>query len=303
VAETGRIVGERKFLWQGFAVPGLLWLGLLFLTPLYALTAVAMGTLDPIFGSAQPVWNPVQWDPAVFGEVFGKIFGGIYQDAFVNTIVYVAVASILCVLVAYPVAYFLARHAGRWRTVYLVLIIAPFWINYIMRMLAWKNLLEIDGYVNRILQFTGFLDAPRDWLVGHPETVILGLVYGYIPFMILPLFASLERIDESVIEAAKDLGASPRQAFFKVTLPLSKQGILAGAVIVILPMFGDYYTNNLLSGSPRTTMIANHIDSFINSGSGGREGAALTIVLMCFIAALMAYYLSSVAKASREAQQ
>lgn len=304
MAGDGRIVGERRFLWQGFALPGVLWLLLLFVTPLYALLAVAMGKLDPIFGSAEPVWNPIQWDPSVFSEVFGKIFGGEYQASFVRTIQYVVVASLLCALIGYPVAYFLARHAGRWKTVYLVLIIAPFWINYIMRMMAWINLLEVNGYVNRILQFTGFLDAPRDWLVGHPETVILGLVYGYVPFMILPLFAALDRIDESVIQAAKDLGASPRQAFMKVTLPLSKQGILAGTVIVMLPMFGDYYTNTLLSGnSPKTTMIGNRISDFISAGSGGREGAALTIVLMAFVAVLMAYYLFSVAKATREAQR
>jgi spermidine/putrescine transport system permease protein len=134
--------------------------------------------------------------------------------------------------------------------------------------------------------------------------VILGLVYGYIPFFILPLFAALDRIDHQVLEAARDLGASPWQAFRRVTLPLSKQGILAGTVIIMLPMFGDYYTPNLLSGSPRTRMIGNQIDQFINqTSSQGTRGAALTIYLMAFIAVLMAYYLRNVARVTEEARK
>jgi ABC-type spermidine/putrescine transport system permease subunit I len=170
-----------------------------------------------------------------------------------------------------------------------------------MRMLAWVNLLEVDGYVNDALMFLGILDAPRNWLGGNSETVILGLAYGYVPFLILPLFAALDRIDSSAIQAARDLGASPFQAFFHVTLPLSRQGILAGMVIVMLPMFGDYYTNNLLSKSPRTRMLGNEIDFFINSTGGGSRGAALTVILMAFVALLMIYYLVSVSRASKEA--
>jgi spermidine/putrescine transport system permease protein len=184
----------------------------------------------------------------------------------------------------------------------LMLIIAPFWINYLMRMLAWVNLLSTDGYVNQVLMFVGILDAPREWLVGKHETVILGLVYGYVPFLILPLFAALDRIDPRVIEAARDLGASSAQAFWRVTLPLSSQGILAGCVIVMLPMFGDYYTATLLSGSPKTNMVGKLIEQSINTGGGSGRGAALTVVLMAFVAILMTYYLYSVARASREAR-
>jgi spermidine/putrescine transport system permease protein len=130
--------------------------------------------------------------------------------------------------------------------------------------------------------------------------VILGLVYGYIPFFILPLFAALDRIDKSVLEAARDLGASPFRTFVHVTLPLSRQGILAGLVIIMLPMFGDYYTPDLMSGSPKTGMIGNEIYLFINSGIGETRGAALTLVLMLFVAVLMLYYLFNIARASRE---
>ncbi len=276
---------------------------LFFVTPFYALLSVAMGRLDPIFSSAEPVWNPIHWNPAIFPEILGELFGGRLGAIFIRTLVYVGTASTLCLLIGYPVAYYLARHAGRWRGLLLGLIVAPFWINYLMRMMAWQNLLAVDGYVNRFLMFINALDAPRAWLVGHHETVILGLVYGYVPFLILPLYAALDQIDSSVFEAARDLGAGPVRTFLHVTLPLSKQGVLAGVVIIMLPLFGDYYTPNLLSGSPRTRMIGNEIDLFINSGVGGATGAALTVVLMAFIALLMAYYLFTVMGAARDSQQ
>src|SRR5919199_881784 len=203
------VVGQRRLLWPSFALPGVLWLIVLFVTPLYAILAMAMGTTDPIFGDTLPVWNPLHWNYASFGDVLTELFTGQLGVVFLRTLVYVVVATALSLLIGYPVAYYVARHAGRYRVLLLLLIIAPFWINYLMRMLAWVNLLTTDGYVNRILMFVGILDAPREWLVGKPETVILGLVYGYVPFLILPLFAALDRIDPRVIEAARDLRAGP----------------------------------------------------------------------------------------------
>ena len=302
-AESDVAVGQKRWLWPAFAGPGVIWLILLFLTPLYALLSIAMGRLDPVFGDTIPAWNPLQWDPTALGDVLGELFAGQLSRILIRTFAYVGIASLLCLLIGYPVAYYLARHAGRFRTLLLVLVVAPFWINYLMRMLAWSNLLSADGYVNDILTFLQVLDEPREWLAGRHETVVLGLVYGYIPFLILPLFAALDRIDQRVIEAARDLGASARQAFLRVTLPLSKQGILAGVVIVMLPMFGDYYTPDLLSGSPKTRMIGNEINHSITSTGGEARGAGLTVVLMCFVAVLMAYYIYSVAKATREARR
>ncbi|HSJ44242.1 MAG TPA: ABC transporter permease [Euzebyales bacterium] len=211
------------------------------------------------------------------------------------------IASALCIAIGYPVAYFIARRAGRWKVALLVLLILPFWINYIMRMLAWVNLLSVDGLANQALVGLGVLSAPQDWLAGRSSTVVLGLVYGYIPYFILPLYAALDRIGEDLLEASRDLGANPFWTFTRVTLPLSYQGILAGTVLIMLPMFGDYYTPNLLSGSPRTRMIGNEIDQFISSEIGGTEGAALTVVLMAFVGLLMSYYLISVARETRRA--
>jgi spermidine/putrescine transport system permease protein len=187
--------------------------------------------------------------------------------------------------------------------------IAPFWMSYLMRMLAWVNLLTVKpedpGLVNRLLLLTPYVNDPVNWSSGGVShlTVILGLIYGYIPFFILPLYAALDRIDKSQLEASRDMGASPASTFWRVTLPLSKQGILAGAVIITLPMFGDYYTPNLMTASPENTMMGNAIDLALQGQGKQPEGAALTLLLSAFIGALMIYYLVSVSRAAKEAQR
>ena len=296
-------VGQKRWIWPAFAVPGIVWLLLLFLVPLYAIFAVAMGRLDPVIQRPIPEWNPLYWDPTVFGRVLDELFGGQLGVIALRTIVYVFVASALCLLVGYPVAYFVSRKAGRFRWLWLLLILAPFWINYLMRMMSWVNLLSPDGQVNQILALIGVESFPN-WLAGSHVVVVLGLVYGYIPFFILPLFAALDRIDDATLEASRDLGANNAQTFWRVTWPLSRNGVLGGLVIIMLPMFGDYYTPNLLSGSPRTRMLGNTIDQFFNqTTSQGSLGAALTIVLMLFIAGLMAYYLVTINRATEEARR
>ena len=178
---------------------------------------------------------------------------------------FVFAASAICLVIGYAVAYYTARFAGKRKGLILVLLVAPFWISYLMRIYAWQSLLQPDGYINDFLGI--FRIAPVEWLAGKPVTVILGLVYGYIPFMILPLFGSLDRINQSLLEAGRDLGASPFQTFRRVTLPLSKPAILAGLVIVSLPMFGDYFTNNLLGTD-------HHVDVRQPPGRRGRSSRA-----------------------------
>jgi ABC-type spermidine/putrescine transport system permease subunit I len=180
-----------------------------------------------------------------------------------------------------------------------VAFIAPFWISYMMRMLAWINLLQPNGYVNRILGGLALAnaDAPIQWLNGKPLTVILGLTYGYVPYMILPLFGVLDRIPASTLEAARDLGAGQVTTFLRVTLPLSRQGILAGIVIVSLPMFGDYFTQTLLAGTRNTAMIGNLIVSSIQS-SLVQTGASLVLILLVLLILPMLYYLRATSKAT-----
>jgi ABC-type spermidine/putrescine transport system permease subunit I len=293
----------RRWLWPAFALPGLLWLTLLFVVPFYAVLSVALGTVDPVLFQPVPIWNPLEWNVGWILEVLERLApGGIFFGVATRTILYVAVALALSLLIGYPVAYYVARHSGRARAILLVLIILPLWISYMMRMLAWVNLLSPDGYVNRFLTYTHILSEPHDWLGGRPSTVILALVYGYIPFFILPLFAALDRIDRSHLEAARDLGASPFATFRTVTLPLSKVGILAGAVLITLPMFGDYYTPDIVSGSPQTSMIGNQIDLYFHGGPQPTLGAAITIILAAFLTVLMAYYMWTIHRAAKEAR-
>jgi spermidine/putrescine transport system permease protein len=210
------------------------------------------------------------------------------------------VAVVLSLAIGYPVAYYVSRQArGRTKGILLVLLVAPFWISYLMRMFAWTNLLDANGYATRALNTLsidslfsalGLLDG-NDWLGGQPIAVILGLVYGYVPYLILPLYASLDRIDQRLIEAARDLGASPGEAFRRVVLPLSKAGTLGGIVLIALPMFGDYYTPDLISGSPKTAMLGNTINNYVQGGPDKALGAALTLLLAAFLLVFMLYYL------------
>ncbi len=306
---TGDVVGQRRWYYPVMAVPGIAWLAVLFLLPFFAIAAVAFGGIDPIFSASEPTWNPLEWEFASFGDVVGQIATGDLQSLFSRTLSYVGIAVTLSILIGYPVAYYTARHGGRLKILLLSLMIAPFWMSYLMRMLAWVNLLndrpDEPGLVNKILLLTPFIDAPINWAAGDIAhiTVILGLVYGYVPFFILPLYAALDRIDKSQLEAARDLGGSPPSTFWRVTLPLSKQGILAGAVIIMLPMFGDYYTPDLLSAQNKTRIIGNQINTWIHGTGTAPRGASLTLLLSTFVGLLMIYYLVSVARAAKEARQ
>ena len=260
---------------------------------------MAFGHIDPVFRNAVPAWNPLAWNFENFGEVLGEILTGTLRRVFVRTVVYVFSAVLLSFLVGYPVAYYLARHAGRWRGVLLALMIVPFWVNYLMRMLAWVNLLQVDGWATRAFSMFG---VHYNWLDGQSITVVLGLVYGYVPFLVLPLYAALERLDGRLLEAARDLGAGPANAFRMITMPLSRPGMLGAGVIIALPMFGDYYTNDMLSRSPRTEMIGNQIDFYLNATTQPQKGAVLVLVLSALLVVFMSYYLVSIMRTQRELQ-
>ena len=288
-----------RLLWPFLASPGVLWLCAFFVVPFYAVLAMAGGGLDE-FASPVPEWNPLAWNSAQIIDAFESVLpGGTNWHPMERTVVYVAVALALCFVIAYPVAYYVSRIAGRNKGLLLLLLLAPFWVNYLMRMLAWINLLQTDGYVNDVLDPLPFVD-PSDWLSGKSSTLILGLVYGYIPFLILPLYAALDRIDGRLIEASRDLGIGPIRTFFQVTLPASRQGLLAAGAITALPMFGDYYTQDLLSRSPQTQMLGNQIEDALQQGASKQLGAGLVIVLSTFLTVLMAYYLWSTNRAAQE---
>jgi spermidine/putrescine transport system permease protein len=289
-------------LWPALSLPGIAWLCLFFLAPLYIVLSIVFGEVDPLFRTPVPVFNPFHWHGAQFKYVLDHIVGddGIFGPALLRTLAYVLLASVICVAVAFPVAYYVARLAGRRRGLILALLIAPFWISYMMRMLAWVNLLAEDGLVNKAIGL-GIFDVHITWLSGRSVVVILGLVYGYVPYMVLPLYAGLDRLPQSTLEAARDLGANRVSAFLRVVLPMCRSTIVAALLLTCLPMLGDYYTNDLLSGSPRTSMVGNLInDTVLTPGQTGYAGAFVMLVLIVSLLPML-YYVRSVAGADRVA--
>ncbi|GAY13690.1 ABC transporter permease [Mycobacterium sp. shizuoka-1] len=279
-------------LWPLLAMPGVVWLAVFFLAPLYVVLAIVFGQVDPIFRTPIPVWNPLEWDPSQFTYVLTHIVGenGVFGPALLRTAVYVVLASVLCLLIAFPVAYYTARLAGRWAGVLLAALIAPFWISYMMRMLAWVNLLQDDGLVNRLFSLGGLFEVNVHWLTGQPVVVVLGLVYGYVPYMILPLYAGLDRLPQSTLEAARDLGANRLESFWRVTLPMCRPTIVAAILLTCLPMLGDYFTSDMLSASPKTAMVGNLINDSVQApGQTGQAGAFVMLVLIVTVVPMFYY--------------
>jgi spermidine/putrescine transport system permease protein len=287
-----------RWYWPGFAFPGTFWMVALFVLPFYVVVSIAFGTVDPVFQSPLPVYEPWFWTSQYLSEEWHFVIGE-FRPVELRTLVYVILASAICLVIAYAVAYYVARFGGKRRALFLALLIAPFFISYLMRMLSWVELLQPNGYVNNVMTFLHITPHPINWLDGVPFTVVIGLVYGYVPYMILPLYGFLDRIDKSQLEAGRDLGANPFWTFVRVTLPLSKPAILASLVIVTLPMFGDYYTNNLLSGSPKTTMFGNLLDNSMEATGQGPQAAILVLFLAIFLMIPMLYYMRETAKAQR----
>jgi ABC-type spermidine/putrescine transport system permease subunit I len=292
---------KKNAFFIALALPGIIWLAVLFIVPFYAVLAIAMGKLDQLFESPVAVWNPLQWSSENVIDVWHDLFGSaaFAGPIVVRTIVYVAIATVLSLAIGYPAAYFVARFAGRRKALFLVLLIAPFWISYMMRMLAWVDLLQTGGYVNKALGWFGV--SPVNWLGGKPATVILGLVYGYIPYLILVLYAGLDRIDPSLIEAGRDLGLGRIRTFVRVTLPMSRQPILTGLLVTVLPMLGDYFTNQLLSGAASTSMIGNLIEGQLATPGIEGQGAVLALMLLLVLVVPMIYYVIATNRSSQVA--
>jgi spermidine/putrescine transport system permease protein len=271
----------------------------LFVVPFYVVVSVAFGTVD-FFQNPLPVYQPWYWSGATFVDTLQHFTAageaGFYRPALIRTLVFVPIASLICLIFGYGVAYYVARYGGKRKGLFLVLLISPFWISYLMRIYAWQGLLQDDGFVNKALQLMHVTASPVNWLQGRPITVVLGLVYGYIPYMVLPLYGQLDRVDSSLLEAGRDLGASPWRTFRRVTLPQSRQAILAGLIIVSLPMFGDYFTNDLL-GSTKTSMFGNLIDTAIQGQGEAPQAASLVLMLMILLMIPLWYYLRSTKRA------
>jgi spermidine/putrescine transport system permease protein len=210
-----------------------------------------------------------------------------YSEPFLRSLMYAGLATAFCILLGYPLAYAIAFKAGRWKNLMLVAVIAPFFTSFLIRTLSWQLLLADQGWIVQTLQFLHLLGADGH-LLATPVAVVTGLTYNFLPFMVLPLYASLEKIDVRLLEAGSDLYASPFTTFRTVTLPLSMPGLVGGTLLTFSPAAGDYINAELL-GNTQTQMIGNVIQKLFDGGSYP-EAAALSVTLMAVIVVLVLLY-------------
>ena len=211
-----------------------------------------------------------------------------YWPPLLRSLVYGAVATFICLVLGYLLAYAIAFKSGRWKNLMLVLVIAPFFTSFLVRTLSWKLLLRDDGFIVNTLQFLHIVSADGR-LLATPVAVIAGLVYNFLPFMVLPLFASIDKIDHRLIEASSDLYSRPVVGFFKVTWPLSLPGVVSGTLLTFIPAVGDYINAQLL-GSPKQRMIGNVIQDLFTKANDYPAAGALSVILMLLILVMVLFY-------------
>jgi spermidine/putrescine transport system permease protein len=268
---------RRRLIPYGLLGPGILWLILFFVVPLYFMGRLSLES--GIFPEFHFDWNFSNYSDAL----------STYDTQFVRAFEYSAAATVLALLIAYPLAYAIAFRGGRWKNAMLLAVIAPFFTTYLIRTLAWETILSDNGFVVNTLQTLGLVsDDGR--LLATTGAVIAGLTYNFLPFMILPIYASLERMDTSLIEAAKDLYASSRKAFLRVTLPLSLPGVVAGTLLTFIPATGDYINAQFLGGA-KQSMIGNVIQSLYLKQTDYPAAAALSFILMAMILIIVFIYI------------
>jgi spermidine/putrescine transport system permease protein len=260
-------------------LPGLLWLIVFFLVPTIQLAATSLydpsGSLDTGYA--------MTWSFPNYVHALQE-----FQPQFLRSLVYATIATGLALLLAYPLAYSIAFKAGRWKNLMLVAVIAPFFTSFLVRTLAWKSILSDNGFIVNTLQALHIL-GPDGRLLATSVAVVTGLTYNFLPFMVLPLYASLEKIDLRLIEASKDLYANGFTSFRKVTLPLSMPGLVAGTLLTFIPAAGDYINAQLL-GTPKQFMIGNVIDNLFLVQLDYPAAAACSVVLMLAIVAMVLVY-------------
>ena len=259
--------------------PPVLWLGIFFLVPVVLIFLYSVNVFS--FFPGEQAFTLDAWKNFLDGSPF--------LDLFWKSIWMSLVISVVAVLAAYPIAYYIALIASKRKYVLLLLILAPFLVSYFLRLLAWKVILGDQGVINSFLTWTGISEEPVSWLLYSKFAVILTLIYVYIPFVALPIFASLESLDRRLLEAASDLGASRWQAFRKVTLPLSLPGVIAAFIFVFIPTIGEYFTP-LLVGGVEGTMFGNAIADQFGQSLNWLNGSVLSFFLLVVVAVLMSIF-------------
>ena len=260
-------------------VPPAATLIVLFGVPLLLVLAVSF--------ASRGTYGGIEWALTVTN--YTSIADPLYLRIFWRSLWLAVVTTVICLAMGFPLAYVIARAPRRWQGVLLFLVIIPFWTNFLVRTYAWMFILRTEGLLNQALLALGFIHEPLN-LLFTDWAVLIGLVYGYLPFMVLPLYAALERLDRSLVEAAWDLYAKPLQVFTKIVLPLSKPGVIAGCVLVFIPSLGAYVTPDLLGGA-RTMMVGNLIQHQYLVVRDWPFGSSLSFVLMAGVLAAVLYYL------------
>ncbi|MGB0115118.1 MAG: ABC transporter permease [Ilumatobacteraceae bacterium] len=287
VAVTGTPETRRKIAPYGLLKPGMLWLALFYLAPLFTLLRLSLSTLPSRFA----VEADFDWNFGNYVDAFTD-FGPQFQRAFL----YAGIATALTIAIGYPLAYVIAFRGGRYRTLLLGLVVIPFFTSYLIRTIAWRSLLSDEGvivgliesfHVSGLFETAGIMDNGR--LINTPAAVVFGLTYNFLPFMVLPIYVSLEKIDVRLVDAAKDLYSTSTSAFAKVVLPLSIPGIFAGTLLTFIPAAGDF-VNSLYLGSPNTTMIGNSIQDQFLVQNNVPLASAMSFVLMFIITVFVVIY-------------
>jgi len=261
-----------------FLLPTWLAMALLFAAPLAIVLAYSLLTRG-VYGGVEHPWT---------AESYGRLIDPLYLVILLRSFIMALVATALCLVFAFPAALFISR-AHRHKNLYLQLVMLPFWTSFLVRTYAWLFLLRDTGLINTALHALGIIHEPLQMLYTN-GAVLLGLVYGYLPFMVLPIYAILERLDPSLTEAAADLGARPWRTVFSVIVPLSKPGIIAGCVLVFIPCLGAYLTPDLLGGG-RTVLVGNLVQNQFTTARDWPFGSAVSILLMVLVTALVWFFL------------
>jgi spermidine/putrescine transport system permease protein len=257
-----------------FLLPAWLWLAILFAAPFVIVLAYSFLSRGA-YGGIEAPWSV---------ESYWRLLDPLYLEILLRSFVMALAATVLCLVFAFPAALFISRSA-RHKNLYLQLVMLPFWSSFLVRTYAWIFLLRDTGLINTALEKIGILHGPLP-LLYNDGAVLLGLVYGYLPFMVLPIYATLERLDPALEEAAADLGSRPISTLFRVTVPLSRPGIVAGSVLVFIPCLGAYLTPDLLGGG-RTVMVGNLVQNQFTTARDWPFGAAVSIALMLLVVVLL----------------
>lgn len=300
---VSRMLTSIQSRWQSIVagVP-FIWLLLFFLIPFFIVLKISLA--DSIVASP-PFSKLLQWDDGILPslKVTADNYAYLWEDSlyaktYINSIKIALICTLVCLLIGYPMAYAISRETGTRRYLLLLLVILPFWTSFLLRVYAWMGLLADQGTLNNLLIWAGLIDRPIR-LLYTPFAVYVGIVYSYLPFMILPLYANMEKLDSSLREAAADLGAKPLSAFFTVTLPLTLPGILAGSLLVFIPATGEFVIPDLLGGG-NVLMIGRVLYSEFNANHDWPVASAVAIALLILLVLpMMLYHRVQAAEAKR----